>query len=58
MNKKFKIKKNSRREFLKQSALASAFMIVPRHVLGGVNYNPPSDQDASEKISCKFFIFV
>ena len=44
MNKKSIINKNSRREFLKKSALASTFMIVPRHVLGGVNYNPPSDQ--------------
>ena len=35
---------NSRREFIKKSALASPFFIVPRHVLGGIGYTPPSDQ--------------
>lgn len=34
----------SRRTFLKQSALASSIFIVPRHVLGGVGYTAPSDQ--------------
>ncbi len=35
----------SRRNFLKQSALtAAAFTIVPRHVLGGPGYVPPSDK--------------
>ncbi|MFC2081274.1 Gfo/Idh/MocA family protein [Bacteroidota bacterium] len=34
----------SRRKFLKQSALAAtAFTLVPRHVLGGRGYIPPSD---------------
>lgn len=37
--------KLSRRGFLKSSLLtAGAFMIVPRHVLGGPGYTPPSDQ--------------
>lgn len=36
---------NSRRDFVKKSLLASAaFSIIPRHVLGGQNYIPPSDQ--------------
>jgi len=35
---------NSRREFLKTSAVAAAgFMIVPRHVLGGNGFLAPSD---------------
>ncbi|MDW7690387.1 Gfo/Idh/MocA family oxidoreductase [Flammeovirgaceae bacterium SG7u.111] len=40
-----KTQKTQRREFLKGSALAAAgFMIVPRHVLGGVGYKAPSDK--------------
>ena len=35
---------NSRREFLKQGAIASSFFLVPRHVLGGPGYTAPSDQ--------------
>ncbi len=36
---------NSRRDFLKTSAMAAgAFMIVPRHVLGGPGYVAPSDK--------------
>src|SRR5688572_30631092 len=36
---------NSRRNFIKNSSLAAAgFMIVPRHVLGGRGYIPPSDR--------------
>ncbi len=34
----------SRRDFMKKGLLASTIMIVPRHVLGGVGYTPPSDQ--------------
>ncbi len=34
----------SRRSFIKKAALGSTFFIVPRHVLGGVGYTPPSDQ--------------
>ena len=35
----------NRRQFLKRAAGATAgFMIVPRHVLGGTGYTPPSDQ--------------
>jgi predicted dehydrogenase len=33
----------SRRQFLGKAAMASAFMIVPRFVLGGKGYTPPSD---------------
>ena len=34
----------SRRDFVKSSGLAAAgFMIVPRHVLGGPGFVPPSD---------------
>ncbi|GAB4107565.1 Gfo/Idh/MocA family oxidoreductase [Echinicola sediminis] len=35
---------NSRRNFIKNAALASSVLIVPRHVLGGVGYTAPSDQ--------------
>ena len=38
-------KNNSRREFLKNSAIAAAgFSIVPRHVLGGTGFVAPSDK--------------
>ena len=37
-------KNNSRRSFVKNSAIASSFFIVPRHVLGGVGFLSPSDQ--------------
>ncbi len=33
-----------RREFLKTSAAAAAFTIVPRHVLGGQGHTPPSER--------------
>lgn len=37
--------KIKRRDFLKASASAvSSFLIVPRHVLGGKGYSPPSDK--------------
>ncbi|EIJ40850.1 putative dehydrogenase [Galbibacter orientalis DSM 19592] len=39
-----KPKGTSRRSFIKNSALASSFLIVPRHVLGGVGYMAPSDR--------------
>jgi predicted dehydrogenase len=36
---------SNRRQFLKNAAFSSAgFMIIPRHVLGGTGYTPPSDQ--------------
>lgn len=39
------LKNNSRRNFIKSSSKAiAAFMIVPRHVLGGPGYLAPSDQ--------------
>ena len=40
------MKKNplSRRGFLKGAATAAAFTIVPRHVLGGPGYPPPSEK--------------
>mgnify|MGYP000462870678 CR=1 FL=1 len=42
--KKTKINNTSRRNFIKGTGLATAgFMIVPRHVLGGTGYVPPSD---------------
>ena len=34
----------SRREFIKNAAIASSFFIVPRHVLGGSGFTSPSDQ--------------
>ncbi|MEI6516083.1 MAG: Gfo/Idh/MocA family oxidoreductase, partial [bacterium] len=34
----------SRRNFLRTAAAASVFSIVPRHVLGGPGYTPPSEQ--------------
>ncbi len=39
-----KTKKLSRREFLSTTALAATFTIVPRHVIGGADYTPPSDK--------------
>ncbi|MDB5134625.1 MAG: ycjS [Mucilaginibacter sp.] len=33
----------SRRQFIKKASVISAFMIVPRFVLGGRGYTPPSD---------------
>ncbi|SHN21740.1 Predicted dehydrogenase [Cyclobacterium lianum] len=35
---------SGRRSFLKNAAIASSILIVPRHVLGGVGYTAPSDQ--------------
>ena len=35
---------HTRRSFLKKSAIASSIFIIPRHVLGGTGYTPPSDQ--------------
>ena len=38
-------KKINRRDFLGASAAtAAAFTIVPRHVLGGTGYTPPSEK--------------
>ena len=34
----------NRREFLKKTAQGAAFLIVPRHVLGGPAYVAPSDK--------------
>ena len=34
----------SRRNFIKNVAIASSFMVVPRHVVGGVGFTAPSDQ--------------
>jgi predicted dehydrogenase len=45
MSKNYKMKgKSSRRDFIKQSLVASSIFIVPRHVLGGVGFTAPSDQ--------------
>lgn len=35
---------NSRRSFIKNAAIASSIVFVPRHVLGGVGFTAPSDQ--------------
>lgn len=44
MQKK-KLDQKSRRSFIKKTSTAMAgFYIVPRHVLGGVGYTPPSDK--------------
>ena len=43
-NKKKKQSALSRRDFIKNTALASSFFFVPRHVLGGLGYTAPSDQ--------------
>lgn len=38
-------KKSNRRDFVKKSLVATAgFTIIPRHVMGGANFLPPSDQ--------------
>src|SRR3569833_2552140 len=43
----------SRRDFIKQSAVAAAaFMIVPRHVLGGKGYRAPSDMLTVASVGC------
>ena len=42
----------NRREFLAPAAAAAAFTIVPRHVLGGPGYVPPSDKVALAHIGC------
>ena len=34
----------NRRTFMGSSAATGAFTIVPRHVLGGTGYVPPSDK--------------
>jgi len=34
----------TRKQFIQKAAVLSAFFIVPRHVLGGVGYVPPSDK--------------
>lgn len=42
----------SRRNFIKNAAIASSFFIVPRHVLGGKGYVPPSDKIVLGFIGC------
>jgi len=42
----------SRREFIGVAGAAAAFTIVPRHVLGGPGYIPPSDKIAVANIGC------
>src|SRR5512133_2664805 len=45
--------KLNRREFLGSAAAASlAFTVVPRHVIGGTGYVPPSDKLALAYIGC------
>lgn len=46
-------KKNmSRREFMGTAATVAAFSVVPRHVLGGAGYIPPSDKLNLAYIGC------
>lgn len=48
-----KLSKNiSRRNFIKNAAIVSSFFIVPRHVLGGKGYVPPSDKIVLGLIGC------
>lgn len=48
-----KKRKLNRREFLGSAAAASlAFTVVPRHVMGGTGYVPPSDKLALAYIGC------
>src|SRR3546814_5460029 len=48
-----KISKNiSRRNFLKNAAIASSIFIVPRRVLGGPGYLAPSDKVTMGVIGC------
>jgi GFO/IDH/MocA oxidoreductase family protein len=42
----------NRREFLGGLAAASAFTIVPRRVLGGAGYTPPSDMILLAQVGC------
>src|SRR5690242_13071169 len=43
----------SRKDFIKNTALtAAAFTIVPRHVLGGRGYTPPSDKLYIAAVGC------
>ena len=44
MNRNIKNTDKGRRDFIKKSILASSFLILPRHVIGGSGYIPPSDQ--------------
>ena len=37
-------KHNTRRSFIKKSLAASSIFVVPRHVLGGKGFTPPSDK--------------
>ena len=42
----------NRREFLGSASAAAAVTIVPRHVLGGPGYVPPSDKITMAYIGC------
>lgn len=44
--------RTSRRGFLAASSVGFGFMIVPRHVLGGAGYNPPSETVNVAGIGC------
>ena len=47
-----KLKMNTRRKFLKQSAQFAAISVVPRYVLGGPLFTAPSDQITLGVIGC------
>src|SRR5215510_13113495 len=42
----------SRRKFIQAGAAATAFTIVPRHVLGGAGFVPPSEKITVAYIGC------
>ena len=42
----------NRREFLAPAATTAALTLVPRHVLGGPGYVPPSDKLALAYVGC------
>lgn len=46
------LKKLNRRQFLGMTGSAFAFTVVPRHVLGGLNYVAPSDKITLGLIGC------
>ena len=49
---------SGRRNFLKTAAAASAFMIVPRHVLGGPAYIAPSDKINIAAVGVSYYISI
>ncbi|MBL9135232.1 MAG: Gfo/Idh/MocA family oxidoreductase [Verrucomicrobiales bacterium] len=52
MNKRIRYTGTSRRHFLKGAATVAAFTVVPRHVLGGPKFVPPSEKVNVAVIGC------